>query len=228
MAFRLAELQEAQNMIDGVEIDHLLLGVSELGAGVRWIQDEFNVAAGEGGRHLGVGTHNALIALGGRTYLEIIAPDPEQLVPKAALPYGLGALSAPRLINWAVRVPDMDAWAAKLYQLGIPIQVKARDRVNPDGRRLVWRTATMPATTFVNGADLTGLIPFAIDWQDTVHPSETAPTGIVLESLTLCHPQVALVQTTAAALELPVLVEQAEEPCLKAQVRFRLGLREIR
>ena len=122
----------------------------------------------------------------------------------------------------------MDAWAAKLYQLGIPIQVKARDRVNPDGRRLVWRTAAMPSTTFVNGADLTGLIPFAIDWQDTVHPSETAPTGIVLESLTLCHPQVALVQTTAAALELPVLVEQAEEPCLKAQVRFRLGLREIR
>ena len=228
MAFGLAELQEAQNMSDGVEIDHILLGVSELGAGVRWIQDEFNIAAGQGGRHLGVGTHNALAALGDRTYLEVIAPDPEQLVPKAALPYGLGALSAPRLINWAVRVPNMDAWAAKLYQLGIETQLKARARVNPDGRRLVWRTAAMPATTFVNGADLTGLIPFAIDWQDTVHPSKTAPTGMVLESLTLCHPQVALMQTTVAALELPVLVEQAKEPCLKAQVRSRLGIREIR
>jgi hypothetical protein len=122
----------------------------------------------------------------------------------------------------------MDAWAAKLHQLGIPTQLKARDRVNPDGLRLVWRTAAMPATTFVNGADLTGLIPFAIDWQDTVHPSDTAPTGIVLESLSLCHPQVALVQTTAAALGLPVLVEQAEEPCLKAQVRSGLGIRRMR
>ncbi len=214
-------------MIDGVEIDHILLGVPELDTGVRWIQDEFNIAAGKGGRHLGVGTHNALVALGGRTYLEVIAPDPEQLVPKAALPYGLGALSAPRLINWAVRVPNMDTWASRLYQLGIPTQLKARDRVNPDGQRLAWRTAAMPATTFVNGADLTGLIPFAIDWQDTVHPSETAPTGIVLESLSLCHPQAALVQTTAATLELPVLVEQAEEPYLKAQVRSRLGIRRI-
>ena len=215
-------------MSDRVEIDHLLLGVPELGAGIQWIQDEFNITAGEGGRHLGVGTHNALVGLGGRTYLEVIAPDPQQLVPKNALPYGLGALSAPRLINWAVRVPDMDTWASKLYQLGIPTQLRARDRVNPDGRRLVWRTATMPATTFVNGADLSGLIPFAIDWQDTAHPSETAPAGIVLEALSLCHPQVALMQTMAATLELPVLVEQTEEPCLKAQVRSRLGIRKLR
>ena len=215
-------------MIERVEIDHLLLGVPELGAGVQWVQGEFNIAAGEGGRHLGVGTHNALVALGGRTYLEVIAPDPEQLVPETALPYGLGALAVPRLINWAVRVPDIDAWAARLYELGIPTQLKARDRVNPDGQRLAWRTAAMPATTIVNGVNLTGLIPFAIDWQDTVHPSETAPEGMVLESLSLCHPQVALVQKTAAALELPVLVEQAEEPCLKAQIRFRLGIREIR
>ena len=221
-------LQASQNMINRVEIDHLLLGVPELGAGVRWIQDEFGIAAGEGGRHLGVGTHNALVALGGRTYLEVIAPDPEQLVPKSALPYGLGALSAPRLINWAVRVPDMDAWAARLYELGIPTQLKARDRVNPDGQRLAWRTAAMPATTIVNGANLTGLIPFAIDWQDTVHPSETAPEGMVLESLSLCHPQVALMQKTAAVLGLPVLVEQAQNPCLKAHVRCRQGIREIR
>ncbi len=215
-------------MIDRVEIDHLLLGVPELGAGVRWIQDEFSIAADKGGRHLGMGTHNALVGLGGRTYLEVIAPDPEQLVPQAALPHGLGVLSMPGLINWAVRVPDMDTWAARLHQLGIPTQLKTRDRVNPDGRRLVWRTAAMPATTLVNGADLTGLIPFAIDWQDTIHPSETAPEGMVLESLSLCHPQVALMQETAAALELPVLVEQADKPCLKAQVRFRLGIRELR
>ena len=214
-------------MTGRVEIDHLLLGVPELDAGVQWIQDEFGIAAGEGGRHLGVGTHNALVALGGRTYLEIIAPDPEQLVPQAALPYGLGSLSAPRLINWAVRVPDMDAWAAKLYELGIPTQLRARDRVNPDGRRLAWRTAAMPAATIVNGVNLTGLMPFAIDWQDTVHPSETAPGGIVLESLSLCHPRIQVVQAAAAALELPVLVEQAAEPCLKAQVRSRLGIRGV-
>lgn len=214
-------------MTGRVEIDHLLLGVPELGVGIQWIRDEFGIAAGEGGRHLGVGTHNALVALGGRTYLEVIAPDPEQLVPQAALPYGLGSLSAPRLINWAVRVPDMDAWAAKLYELGIPTQLRARDRVNPDGRRLAWRTAAMPATTIVNGVNLTGLMPFAIDWQDTAHPSETAPEGIVLESLSLCHPQVQVVQAAAAALELPVLVEQAAEPCLKAQVRSRLGIRRM-
>ena len=216
-------------MTERVEIDHLLFGVSELAVGIEWVRDVFKVAAGEGGRHLGVGTHNALVALGGRTYLEIIAPDPEQLVPRTALPHGLGSLSEPRLVNWAVRVPDMDAWAARLHALGVRTRITARDRVNPDGRRLAWRTAAMPAATVVQGTDLTGLVPFAIEWQgDTVHPSQTAPEGIVLESLAVCHPRVAMVRATMAALDLPVLVEQAEAPGLKAQVRFRQGIREIR
>ena len=96
-----------QAQTSSITVDHLVYAVPDLAAAVDRIASEWGVHPAIGGKHPS-GTHNALLALGPHTYLEIIAPDPEQADARGRS-FGLDDPPAqPRLVTWAVATDDLD------------------------------------------------------------------------------------------------------------------------
>src|SRR5262250_3944898 len=98
-------------------LDHILLGCNDLDRGIAFVEEHTGIPAAFGGVHPGRGTQNALLSLGTRRYLEIIAPDPKQSgVQQFSV---ITKLTEPRLIGWAAHPRDMQSLATKLAQAGI-------------------------------------------------------------------------------------------------------------
>src|SRR5258708_15390088 len=95
-------------------LDHIILGCNDLDRGIDLVKESTGVRATLGGVHPGRGTRNALLSLGERRYLEIIAPDSSQ-GPVVHFPQILG-MTEPRLIGWAVHRPDIAATAKLLRE----------------------------------------------------------------------------------------------------------------
>ena len=101
-------------------LDHLVVAGTTLAQAIEYVADMTGVAARTGGQHTTMGTHNALVKLGERLYLELIAIDPS--LPKPARPrwfdmddakLALSLGEKPRLIHWVARTTELAALVAR-------------------------------------------------------------------------------------------------------------------
>lgn len=173
-------------MTKNLHIDHLVYAVPDLARAVVDIEERFGVAPSPGGAHVGLGTFNALLGLGGRTYLEIIGPDPAQSDPDQPRPFGIDDLDAPRLTAWCAAPSRPLEEVVQLARTSgyDPGDIQTMTRRRPDGVVLEWNLAV---STLADSEG--GVLPFFIDWGRTVHPSESIPIGGTLVSLDLFHPR---------------------------------------
>jgi len=201
-------------------VDHLLLGIGDLDRGIAWVEKATGVKAVVGGSHPGMGTRNALLSLGGRRYLEIIAPDPAQSNFKFRI--DVRKLSEPRLITWAAGTADIDAVAKRAGGAGYEIfGPQEGSRTRPDGKVLKWKTLGV-----MNGLGMTGVepIPFFIQWAaDSVHPSQDSPKGCELLALEIEHPKPAGVIAVLTKLGIDGKVKAGENARLSAALRTPKG-----
>jgi glyoxalase-like protein len=192
-------------------LDHTLLGSPDLQAGIDFVQKHTGVRATFGGVHPGRGTQNALLSLGERRYLEIIAPDPAQPGVNNPIASNLHSLTEPRLIGWAAHPGSVSTFAEKLRVAGLKFDGPTPgSRKRPDGQLLKWQIVSLADTA-------SGLLPFFIEWgRDSVHPSVDAPRGCSLLSFAAETPEPEKLTATMRTLNLDLPVKKAEKPRLHA------------
>ena len=202
-------------------IDHLIYAAPDLAAAVADLEDRFGVRAQAGGRHPGLGTHNALLALGPRTYLEIIAVDPGWPGPSEHRLFAAGDLARSALVGWALTCDDIDQAVARARSRGYdPGEIGDGQRVASAGTVLRWRaTGATPADD---------LVPFLISWGDTEHPARSAPPGLSLTSLRIEHPDPASLTPALTALGAGIDVTPAAAPALVATLTGPAGTKVLR
>jgi hypothetical protein len=211
------------------ELDHLVYAAPDLEETVDSMDRLLGVRAVPGGRHPGLGTRNALIALGKTSYLEILAPDPEQPDPDHPRPFGIDDLLEPRLATWVIHTSRLEERAEAARRAGYdPGPVGSLGRTRPDGVRLSWKQAVprSEAGGLMTGGD--GLVPFLIDWRDSPHPAAGAPSGCSLVVFRAEHPDPESVARMLAAMKAPLTVTQGPEPALIAVLDSPRGRVELR
>jgi Glyoxalase-like domain len=205
------------------QVDHLVYATPDLDLGISTIDKLLGVRATAGGQHPGLGTRNALLALGPTSYLEIIGPDPEQPKPTGPRRFGLDDLKAPRLLTWVAKGTALDALVAKANAGGIALgAVLPGSRKRPDGVVLSWRY-TDPNTVLADR-----LVPYFIDWGTSPHPSATSARGAMLVQLRAEHPDPDRAQKLLDALGLDLRVSKGSAAALIATIEGPRGRVELR
>jgi hypothetical protein len=195
-------------------VDHLVYACPVLADVIEEIAAATGVRAAPGGRHPGLGTRNALLGLGGRSYLELIGPDPAEDRPAAPRPFGLDDLATPALRAWAAAASDLEAAVRAARSAGHdPGEPVVGERRTPDGGEVRWRM-TPPGSS-----DAVAVAPFLISWNGSPHPALSAPGGLTLEQFVISTPDPSGLARLLGSLGLAVEVEDAAMPGLLAVLR---------
>ncbi|MEP6608028.1 MAG: VOC family protein [Burkholderiaceae bacterium] len=180
------------------EFDHIVVACADLNRGVEWIEQKLGARPVHSGQHVTMGTHNALLRLGARSYLEVIAIDPGSPPPSRPRWFALDEpemqsqlAAGPRLITWAMRTESVADACARVPDLG-EIMTMSRAEFR-------WKIAIPESGTLPWG----GILPAAIQWMAAATEETCGPTvphpcdgladnGCELVRLQLSHPAAVL------------------------------------
>jgi len=171
--------------VSHLTLDHITIGCLDLAQGVAYAESVLGVPLARGGQHPLMGTHNHLLRLGDRLFLEVIAPDPSAGTLSRSRWFGLDDPAmkarlavAPRLITWVVRTASIDDALATIEGAAGPAI-----RVTRGG--LSWRIGVAGDGSM----PFDGAFPTVIEWPEGVHPAEHLPdAGCSLRHFLVSHP----------------------------------------
>lgn len=165
-----------------MKLDHIVIGTRDLDEGTRYLESCLRCTLSPGGQHIGFGTHNRLLNLGGGAYLELIALDPAQVDNPAMpiqykAPFGLGnpevqatIATDPQLLAWVVATDNLAQYETLFEHIGMPTTMRRGE--------MQWTI-----THRSDGQPVPAGLPTFIDWGylsgGAMHPSHRLPASSV-------------------------------------------------
>ncbi|HHM20676.1 MAG TPA: VOC family protein [Bacteroidetes bacterium] len=203
-------------------VDHLVYAVPDLDEAVKELEKKLGVAPVPGGKHRSQGTHNALVHLGNNSYLEIIAPDPDNTDFTGQRWMGIDLIDRPTITRWAVSTNDLDRDRAYLATIDPQLGgIKGGSRKRPDGTKLIWKATVVLPEPKVE------VLPFVIDWKGTDHPARSLPQVCQLVELRGEHPTPWFIETAIHSLNVGMKMGVADEPAITAIIETPKGRVEL-
>ena len=201
-------------------LDHLVVAAPSLEEGICFVRRHLDVPMEAGGRHPRMGTHNALLRLGGSVYLEVIAVDPAAPAPTRPRWFDLDApaTKGPHLAGWVARTNAVqEASEVVGPALGSVARMSRGD--------LAWRITIPPDGSLPFG----GVAPMLIEWAPGPHPAERLPDrGCSLARLEGSHPRADAINAILERIGFKdPFVAPGPLPRLVAHIKTPRGLRQL-
>lgn len=227
------------------QIDHLVVAASSLEAGVQWCEATLGITPGPGGEHEKYGTHNRLFKIATPAhplaYLEIIAINPQAMIPKRAQVARWFDLDDPDLQKTVAREPRLVTFVAstddvKAARHALRTQGIERGQIVHASRKSNKGTLHWQITVREDGERLfNGTLPTLIQWGKPdateplrLHPRNSLPrSGVTLQSLAVSHPSEGKLQAAYEAIGLSGVTIVGGAPNLVATLQTPKGLVQL-
>lgn len=212
------------NRKNNMQIDHIVYAVSDLKTAINNFEEKLGVRPVYGGKHQTFGTKNALINLDKGVYLELLAPDPDNLEVPMPRWMGVDLLEQDQITRWAIKTTDLTSISNMLKNYNSDMgKIQNGSRNLADGSILKWEL-TMPLA-----APEIELIPFALDWSTSEkHPTAMLPPmNCKLINFYGTHPNAEKLSQILQNLNCPLPIEKAAKASLKLVVDCPNGIIEI-
>jgi hypothetical protein len=203
----------------GLKLDHVIVwgDVDRVGAEV---SQALGLEPVDGGVHPGIGTRNALFAMDGNRFLEVLGPDGAQ----EARAWGPGDDHPDGALWWWVARTrsSLHDVRQRLAELGVASgPIERGSRIRPDGERLEWETVDPPPEPYGTA------LPFVIRWKEG--PPLRGLTDVCeLRELRLRHPDVPGLHAVLDGLGLGAFeVERAGTPGFSVVITGPAGAVEL-
>ena len=205
-------------------LDHIIWACADLESGSRRFEALTGVRPRYGGVHASGLTHNALVGLGKRCYLEILAPvGPAGPGDDDWCRLARGA-QEPRIMTYCLRSPrPLSELASTFEAFGWKNAVVASNgRTTQEGVRLRWQWLGPTAPRF-------GLaFPFFIDWLDSPHPAESfgvaqLQSAVLLQRFAVGHPEATDLRRILMEIGSAIDTYAADDVQFRVQLQTPLG-----
>lgn len=201
------------------QLDHIVYAVPHLEEAMNWLERETGIQPIFGGYHITQGTKNALLKLGEKCYLELLAIDEGNTTITAPRWMGIDRITEPKITRWAIQSSNLQKDSKLLESHNSEMgNITGGHRKMTNGKLLTWELSMPLAEPEVE------ILPFLIDWQHSEsHPADGLEQCCSLVALKLAHPEPERLQRVLKQLNLELKITK-EAISITATIQTPKGL----